>query len=218
MSPPQLTADTPVFDVLQPVLVSILILGRIEFQVVVHYRGQSHIGKVLHLEEPLHGELRLDSHVGTLGETYLVGIGFHLLQQSGILQIFLYLLAYIETVHADIEFGGFAQRAVVIEDVDSGQVVFLAQHIVVDVVCRSYLQTARTEFHVYIIILDDGDNAVHQRNNHFLALQPLVLRVGGIDTHRRIAHDRFGTRSSHYGITLAGGVTMNDFAFGSRLT
>ena len=208
MSPPQLAADTPVLDVLQPVLIGIFIFGWVEFQVIIHHRGQSHIGKVLHLEEPLHGELRLDSHVGTLGETYLVGIGFHLLQQSGILQIFLYLLAYIETVHADI----------VIEDVDSGQVVFLAQHIVVDIVCRSYLQTARTEFHVYIIILDNRNNAVHQRNNHFLPLQPLVLRVGGIDTHRRIAHDCFGTRSSHYGITLAGGVTMNDFAFGSRLT
>ena len=82
----------------------------------------------------------------------------------------------------------------------------------------SYLQTARTELYIHIIVLYNGDNPVHQRHNHFLALQPLVLRVGGVNAHRRITHDCFGTRSSHYGITLAGGVTMNDFTFGSRLT
>ena len=218
MSPPQLAADTPVLDILQPVLIGILIFGWIEFQVIIHYRRQSHIGKVLHLEEPLHGELRLDCYVGTFGETDLIGIGFHLFQQPGTLQVFLNLLAYIEAVHAYVQSGCFAQRTVVVEDVDSGQVVFLAQHIVVDIVCRSYLQTARTELHVYIIILDNRNNAVHQRHNHFLTFQPLVLRVGRVDTHRRITHDCFGTRSGYHGITLAGSVAMNHFAFDSRLT
>ena len=218
MSPPQLAADAPVLDVLQPVLIGILVFGRVEFQVIVHHRRQSHVGKVLHLEEPLHGELRLDCHIGTLGEADLVGISLYLFQQSGMLQILFYLLAYIKTVHTDIESGGFAQCSVVIEDVDGRQVVFLAQHIVIYVVRGSYFQTARTELYIHIIVLYNGDNPVHQRHNHFLALQPLVLRVGGVNAHRRITHDCFGTRSSHYGITPAGSITMNHLTFGPRLT
>ena len=38
VSPPQLAADTPVLDVLQPVLISVLIFGRVEFQVDVYKR------------------------------------------------------------------------------------------------------------------------------------------------------------------------------------
>ena len=63
MPPPQLAADTPVLDIFQPVLVRILIFGRIELQLIIHHRRQSHVGKVLHLQEPLHGKFRFDGHV-----------------------------------------------------------------------------------------------------------------------------------------------------------
>ena len=53
MTPPELTRDTPVLDVLQPVLVGIDVFLRIEFQFTVEYRRQGDVCKVLHLEEPL---------------------------------------------------------------------------------------------------------------------------------------------------------------------
>ena len=64
-----------------------------------------------------------DGHIGTFGENYLVGIGFHFFQQSGGSQVLLNLLAHIETVHADIQAGSFTKRSVIIEDVDARQVI-----------------------------------------------------------------------------------------------
>ena len=66
MSPPQLTADTPVLDVLHPVTIGVLELRGIELDLIVHHRRQSDGRQVLHLQEPLHRELRLDGHVRTL--------------------------------------------------------------------------------------------------------------------------------------------------------
>ena len=103
VSPPQLAADAPVLDVLQPVAIRVLVLGGIELQLVLHHGGQGHVCKVLHLEEPLHGEFRLDGHVGAFGETYLVGVGLDLLQQSGGIEVFLDLAAHVKAVHAHVE-------------------------------------------------------------------------------------------------------------------
>ncbi len=158
MSPPQLTADTPVLDVLQPVLISVFVFRGIELQFIVHHRRQSHVGKVLHLQEPLHGELRLDGHIGAFAATYLINIGFHLLQQTGGSEVFLYLLAHVETIHADIETGCFAKGSVIVEDIDRGQIILLAQHVVVHIVGGGDLQTACTEFDVHIVVLDDGND------------------------------------------------------------
>ena len=109
---------------------------------------------MLHLQEPLHGKFRFDGHVGTFGETYLVGIGFHFLQQTGSSQVLLNLLAHIETVHTDIQAGSFTKRSVIIEDVNARQIVLLTQHVVVHIVGRSYLQTTGTELYIYVIVLD----------------------------------------------------------------
>ena len=215
MSPPQLAADAPVLDVLQPVLVRVLVLGGIELQLVVHDGRQGHVGKVLHLEEPLHGELRLDGHVGTLGEAHLVGVGLHLLQQAGGGEVFLNLFAHVEAVHTYVQTGGFAQGAVVVEDVDARQVVLLAQHVVVHVVGRCHLQAARTELYVHIVVLDDGDDTAYEGHDDFLALQPLVLGVGRIDTHGRIAHDGLRAGRGNYGIAAALGIAVNHFTFGT---
>ena len=198
MSPPQLAADTPVFDVLHPVAVCILIFGRIEFQLIVHYRRQCHIGKMLHFEEPLHRQFRFDHYIGTFRVTYFICVGFCLFEQSGSIEIFLYLLADVETVHTDIQSGSFAQCSVIVEDVDAGQIILFTQHIVIYVVGRSYFQTTGTELNVHIIVLDDRDNTVYQRNDYFLSFQPCVLGVVGVDTHCRIAHDCFGTGRCYY--------------------
>ena len=53
MTPPQLTGNTPVLDILQPVLIGVLVFRGIELQLIVHHWGQGNVGKVLHLQEPL---------------------------------------------------------------------------------------------------------------------------------------------------------------------
>ena len=193
MSPPQLTADTPVLDVFHPMTIGILKLRRIELDVVLHHRFQSDLCEVFHLQEPLHRQLRFDRHIGAFGETDFIFISFHLFHQAGSLQVFFDLLTNIETVHTDIQTASLADRTVIIEYIDRRQIIFFAQHIVVHIVCRSYLQTTCTELDIHIIVLDHRNHTVYQRNNHFLPFQPSVLRVVRIDTHGRIPHDCFGT-------------------------
>ena len=201
VSPPQLTADTPVLDVFHPVTVGILIFRRIEFQFIIHYRRQRHICKMLHFEEPLHRQFRFDHHVRAFRISYLICISLCLFQQTGSFEVFLNLLTNIETVHTDIHTGSFTQCTVVVENVNAGQIVLFTQHIVIHVMSRSHFKTTCTELNVYIIVFDNRNHTVYQRNDHFLSFQPRILRVIRIDTHSSIAHDCFRTGSCHYCIT-----------------
>ncbi len=212
VSPPQLAADAPVLDVLQPVAVGVLVFRRIELQLVVHHRRQGHVGKMPHLQEPLHRQLRLDGHIRALAEAHLVDIRLDLLHQSAALEVGLDLTAHVEAVHADIQSGSLADGAVVVEDVYRRQVVLLAQHVVVHVVCRCHLQAARSELNVHVVVFDDGNDAVHQRHDDLLAAQPVVLRVLGVDAHCRVAHYRLGARRGNDGIAAALAVAVHHLA------
>ena len=76
----------------------------------------------------------------------------------------------------------------------------LTQHIVVGIVRWSNLQTARTKLDIYITVFDNRNYATYQRNNHLLALQPLVLLVLRVDTHCGIAHDGLRTCGSNHSV------------------
>ena len=212
MTPPQLTTDAPVLNVFQPVLVGVHVLLRVEVHFTIHDRLQGNLCEVLHFEEPLQREARFDGCIGVaLRIAHLVGVVFNLLHESCFLQVFGNLLATVEAVHAHVEGRLLADGAVGVEDVDGLQLVCLAQHVVVLVVGRRYLQTARAKLNVYVAVFNHGNNAVHQRHNHLATLQPLVLGVFGVDTHGRIAHDGLGAGRGYYGI-VALAVLMNNVA------
>ena len=157
---------------------------------------------MFHLQEPLHRQFRFDRHVRTLRETHLVLVSLYLLQKVSVTQVFLDLLADIETIHAHVQAGGLAQRTVIVEYIDRRQIIFLAQHIVVYIVRRGHFQTARTKLYIHVIILDHRNLTAYQRNDHFLSSQMLVLRVVRVDTHRRISHNRLRTGSGDNGVSL----------------
>ena len=219
VSPPQLARDAPVLYVLQPALVGVLVFGGMELYLVVHHGRQGDVGKVLHAQEPLHAQARLHGGVGiALRVAHLVLIVLYLLHQAGFLQVEAYLAAHIHAVHAHVEGRLAAHCAVGIEYVDALQVVLLAQHVVVGVVAGGHLQTARAELNLHIAVLDDGDDTVHQRYNHLLAFEPLVLGVFGVDAHGGVAHDGLGACGGHYGIAAALGVAVHHFLFRTGLT
>ena len=151
----------------------------------------------------MRGEFWLDWHVGTFRISHLVVVVLHFLHQSGIIEILFYLSAHVHAVHSDIHSGSLADGSVVVEYVYCLEIVFQTESMVVDVVCGSYLKTARTEFDVNVVVFDNRNLAAHQRHYDTLAAQPLVLGVGRIDAHGRIAHDGLRSGCCHDGI-LAG--------------
>ena len=204
MSPPQLARNTPVLNLLQPIAIDGDVLCRIKLDLSFKYRGQGDVGKVLHREEPLLAEARLYSGVlVTLRVAHLIVVILHLLHQVGLLQINGNLPTHLHAVHTHVEPCSFGERTVRIENVDGLEVVCFTQGIVVHVVSRGHLQTARTELNIHVAVFYDRDNATHQRHHHFVAAQPLVLGVLGVNTHGGIAHDGFGTCGSYNGVVTS---------------
>ena len=194
LSPPELTRDTPVLDVLHPVAVGVFEFCRDESDIILHDRLKRRAGKLLHLQEPLHREFGLDYGIGSFRIAHFVGVGFGLFEQACRIEVFLDLIPYVETVHAGILLSVFVQRTVVIEDVDRLESVFFTQHVVVDVVGGSNFQNTGTEFDVDVFVADHRNRATDQRNqNASIRSQMLVSRVIGVDADGRITEDGLGT-------------------------
>ncbi len=202
MAPPELAADAPVLDVLQPVAVGVLELGGVEADGVVLHHLEGALGEALHLEEPLGAELGLDDGVGALRVAHLVGIVLDLLYQAGLLEVLDDLLAASEAVHAGILAAMLIQRSVVVENVDALEVVLHAQVVVVDVVGGGDLQGAGAELAVHILVHDDGHHAAHAGHDDALALEPRVALVLGMDAYGGVAHDGLGTGGGHHDVAV----------------
>ncbi len=200
VSPPQLARDAPVADGGHPVAVGIAEFLRHEFDVALFHGGDGRLHQLLHLHEPLHGELRLDNGVGALGVAHLVVVVLHFLHEVGPGEVFHNLFAHVEAVHTGVEAGGFRDGAVVVEDVDAGEVVFLAEHIVVNIVGRGDFQATGAEVHLHIFVHDDGYGAADHRHDDAFTFQPGVALVVGVYAHGRVAQNCFGTRRSHHDI------------------
>ena len=127
------------------------------------------------------------------------------------------MATHVQAILSDVKFGGFAQSSVVVEYIYGSQLVLLTQHIVVDVVRRRYLQTARAESDIYIFVFNDRDLATNERNDYFLALEPLIFGIFRVDTHCRISHYRFRTRRCNDSIAPPFLVDVYDGAFGGFL-
>ena len=197
LAPPQLTGDAPVADIFHPVLVGVAVFVGNQFDLSAFHAFEGILRQGVHLEEPLGGEFRLDDGVGPFGITDRGGVIDRFFQVSRFLQHFGDFLPGDETVFADQDLRVGGQAAVVVDDVDDGQVMPQADFIVVDVVGGGHFQAARSEIHFDITVFDDGDLLVDEGDEHFLAFQPVVAFVGRVDTDGGIRHNRFRTGGGH---------------------
>ena len=201
MSPPELAADAPVLNGLQPVAVSVDIFVGIELHLTFHHWFEGNLSEMLHLEEPLQGKPWLNSRVRVaLRITHLVGVVFDALHQSCFLEVLGNLLAAIHSVHTHIERTLVRDGGIGIEDIDGLEMVCLTQHIVVGVVSGSDLQTSGTELNIHITVLNHRDDAVHKRHNNLATFQPLVFGIFGVDAHGGVAHDGLRACGGHNSI------------------
>ena len=172
VSPPELARDTPILDIGHPVAIDIFELGGDVSDLVILDSLEGRAGERLHLDEPLHREFRFDHDIGALRVTHLVDIIFDLLYEVGSGEIFHDLLADIEAIHADIHSAGFGDGAIIVEDIDRWEVIFIAEHIVIDVMSGSHLEATGTELHFDILIHDDRHGATYERHDDTLSLEP----------------------------------------------
>ncbi len=104
----------------------------------------------------------------------------------------------------DVEHLGAGQDAgVLVEDVDQRQVVALADLIVVEVMSRGDFYAAGAKFEVDVVVGDDRDQAVHQRQHDVAADEVLVALVLGVHRDCGVAQHGFRPGGRYDQVILA---------------
>ena len=192
LPPPQLAGDAPVAGILHPMAVSVAVFVRDELDPAGFHLVKGLGCKFTHLEEPLCGQFRLDHGISPLRIPHGRGVVLYLFEVSGLLKHADYLLPGFETVFSDKDGSLFVEPSMVVDYVDDRQVVPQSDLIVVGIVGRGDLEAAGTELQIHIVVLDDGDFPSYEGDQDFLAPEPKVPLVLGIDAYRSIRHDRLG--------------------------
>ena len=125
------------------------------------------------------------------------GVVFFGDEKSLLLQIGEHALAGFVSVEPGICARVLVHVGVLVHDVDLRQVVALAGFEIVGIVRGRYLYCAGTELGLREFVDDDGNLAIHQRQQNFLAVQMRVALVFFVDGNGGIAEHGLRARGRH---------------------
>ena len=183
--------------------VGVLVLLRHKADNILKHGLCCRLCNLRHRHKPLHRELWLNSHASTLRVAYVVCIWLGLLHKASSLQVLLNLLAALKAVYTDIHAYLVVDSTVVVEDVDGLKAELLAQHIVVYVVCRGYLQRTSTELNIYILVADNRNRTTYKRNNYASTLRDVCIAwVVWIEADCSIAQNGLWTGCSNDNVAV----------------
>ena len=180
VSPPELTGNTPVADILQPVQISLVKPLRNEGQVAILHCFDSRLCHLLHLYEPLLLDHGLNGGATAVVGSYIMDMVYHLHQQTLLLQFLYHDLAGLVAIHACVLAAVLIDGCVVVQNIDLRQVMTLSYLEIVGVMCRGNLYYAGTKLLIYISVCDNRNLTTYQRQDHGLTYDifiPLVIRV-----------------------------------------
>ena len=193
MAPPELARDAPGLDVAHPLEVGRGPLLRHEDGLALLHRGDGGLGELGRVDVPLIRQPGLDDHIRPVAMGHRQVMRLDLLDQPRRLEILHHLLARRLAGEAAIGRRHIVvQPRIGIEDVDHLQPMAPADLEIVEVMGRRDLDRAAAGLGIGIIVGDDGDQPVHQRQAHHLADQRLVALVLGMDRHGGVAQHGLG--------------------------
>lgn len=179
-------------EVVDPVEVPLLHLLRVDLDAAVADGVTGGLGQRGDLDPPLHGQAGLDGRLAARAVADAVGVrpllgddaalGAQRGDDGG---------AGLQTVQA-LEGTVGRDDGVLVHDREGRQVVTLADLEVVRVVGRGHLDRAGAELGVDVLVGDDRDGAVGQRQPDQLADQVLVPLVAGVDGDGGVTEHRLG--------------------------
>ena len=154
--------------------------------------------QAFHLHEPLLGHHRFDRGLRAVRQREAHDVVLDLFEETLRVEVRHHLLARFLARQPGVGLARLVvQRAVLVEDVDDGQVVAFAAFVVGEVVARRHLHGAGPELHLHAVVRDDRDQAVHERQAHVLSDHVLVALVVGMHGHRGVAEHRLRARRRH---------------------
>ena len=203
MSPPQLTTDAPVLDIFQPVVVGAVPIVRNQtnratihgIQSRFNNRSFAFFGQV---HKPLTGEHGLNHCACALGFWLheFVWCGFH--QQTCGIQIGNDLFARNEPIHALIRCGCMGiDGGIEVQNGQHFEVMAFAHRVVVEVMRRGDFERACAELRVGVVIGDDGNCTVAQRQFDHFTDEVLIAYIIRMHTNRHITEQGFRARGGN---------------------
>ena len=187
VSPPELSGNTPVTDVLQPVQIDLVKTIRYKIQLVLFQSFDRRFRHLLHLYKPLRFDHRLNGCLTAVVCADAVCMRNNFYQKSQCIQVCYHGFSCLITIHACIFAAQFVNRRIVIHDIDLRQIMSLANLKVVRVVCRCDLYASGSKFFIYVRIRDHRDLTISQRQLQHLADQILVSFIFRVYGNGRIS-------------------------------
>src|SRR5687768_7914752 len=191
--PPQLPADAPILDILEPVEIDLLETFRHNFDTSIAYCVECRAGKRVHLHEPLRGYHRLDDFTSALCTRDGSAIWLGLDHQTRLLHVLPEIFARDESILTLVWAAIFVDLRGFIQHRDDRQVMTLRDGIVIGVVARSDLERAGAEIHADIFIRDDRDLTPKDWHNSFHANELFIAFIIRVNCHSGITQNCFGS-------------------------
>ena len=211
VSPPELTGDAPVADILHPAQICVLEVLRDKLKLAALYNFDSGFCERLHLNEPLLRAARLYNGMTALTGADIVDMSLCLYEKPLCFKIGYHSLSCLVSVHSGVFSAVFlVYRRVIVHDVDYRQIMAKTYFIVVRVMCGSYLYDARSEIHFDIFIRNDRYLTVGERELYHFPDYALIAFVIGMNSYRGIAEKCFGTRGRDLNIAASVGERIVD--------
>ena len=205
MAPPELAADAPVLDVAHPLEVGLGPVVGHEADRAALDRVDRRAGERFHPHVPLVGEIGLDHRVGSVAARNAEAVLLDLLEQPEQFEFGHDAPARLEAVETPEALGHrVVERRGRREDVDQGEPVPLSDGVVVEIVRRGDLDAARAELGAGVVVRDERDLALRQRQPQRPADQPRVAPVARVHRDRHVAEHRLraGGRDDHVAVAV----------------
>jgi len=210
VAPPDLPRDAPVADVVHPLEVGRVPHGGDELRVALYDGGDGRPGQGRYLDEVLGRDGGLDVRLAAVAAPDVVAVLLDPNEVAALLEILHDVLPGLVAVLAPVDAAVFVDDGAAVHDLDDLEVVPPGDGEVRRVAGRRYLHGARAEVHRHVVVGDDGDLLVDERQDHHFPDDVLVARVVGVDGHGRVSQHRLRARGGDADLPRAVGIGVAD--------
>ena len=197
MSPPYLSRNTPVPDIVQPFKIGRLPAGGHDLRFPLDHGRARHLRQRFYLDEPLPRNGRLDVCPAPVTLSDTVDIRFLADQESFPLKIPDDISPALEAILSLINTSPFIDHGIAVHDLDGFELVPCRNGKVIGIMGRGNLYRPGTELHAHIIVGNDRYPPADQGQDHlFPDFIPVsfIVRVNG---NCRVTKHRFRSRRGH---------------------
>ena len=193
MSPPQLSGDAPVTDIVCPVKICFVHSCRNQPDITIFYGFHCRFDQFIHLNEPLFFDHRFYCGMAAVMRSYIMGIIFNSYQKSHTVKFFHNMPAAFVSIKAFIFSTIFVNGSIIIQNVDFRKIMAFSNLKIIRVMRRCDLDNSGTKFHIYITVCHNRNSTIYNRKHYFLSNHIFVSVIFRINGNCRISEHGFRT-------------------------